>query len=84
VEPSLEDIFRYGFTLIDPFLFSDPPAMLTAEAIDASTADHAKRIVSQHREMFEALSSTEEKLAYFAGVFDAQVVIEHRGFPESQ
>ena len=81
---SLEDVFRYAFTLIDPLLFSEPPAMLTAEVIDASTVDHAKRIAIEHREIFEALSSTEEKQAYFAGVLDAQVVIENRGLPESR
>jgi hypothetical protein len=73
---SLEDIARLAFTLLDAIVFPAPPWLLTEEAIDATTADHAGRMANQYREKVEACESIEEKLAYFAGVLDAQVLIE--------
>lgn len=72
----LEDIARLAFTIIDPIVFPAPPWMLTEEFIDIMAADHARRMADQYREKVETCKSIEEKLAYFAGVLDAQVLIE--------
>jgi hypothetical protein len=73
---SLDDIVRLAFTIIDPMLFPAPPWMLSVESIDVATVDHARRLADQHREQVTSLRTTEEKLQYFAGVLDAQVVME--------
>lgn len=73
---SLEDIARLAFTMIDPMIFPAPPWMLTVESIDVATVDHARRLADQHREQVASQRTTEEKLQYFAGVLDAQVLIE--------
>ena len=68
---SLEDIVRFGFTLIDHTLFPAPPWLLAEEMIDIQEGDHARRISEQYRDAVEALDSAQLKLAYFAGVLDA-------------
>jgi hypothetical protein len=73
---SLEDIARLAFTIIDPDVFPAPPWLLTEESIDAATADHARRLADQYRERVQAQRTAEEKLHYFAGVLDAQFLIE--------
>ena len=73
---SMEDICRMAFTLIDPAVFPVPPWLLSADAINTVVADHATRIAQQHRESVASLESTEEKLAYFGGVLDAQFMLE--------
>jgi hypothetical protein len=73
---SLEDMARLAFTLIDPLLFPAPPWMLTVETLELKDVDHARRIADQHRDQVEALGSAEEKHHYFAGVLDAQVMLE--------
>ena len=73
---SLEDIARLAFTIIDPDIFPAPPWLLTQESIDAVTADHARRLADQYREKVQAQRTTVEKLQYFAGVLDAQFLIE--------
>jgi hypothetical protein len=53
--PSLEDIIRLAFTLIDRDLFPAPSWLLPAEAIDIKDADHARRLADRHRDKVEAL-----------------------------
>lgn len=73
---SLEDVCRLAFTLIDPVLFPAPPWLLKVEAIDSVVADHAERLADQYRDKLATLKTPEEKLAYFGGALDAQVLIE--------
>lgn len=73
---SLEDIVRLAFSLIDPILFPPPSWLLTVEELDLKDADHARLLADQHREEVGALDGPELKIAYLAGVLDAQVVIE--------
>ena len=68
--PSLEDIVRLAFTLIDRNLFPEPSWLLHVEAIDAKDADHATRLADRYRDKVEAFDHAELKLAYFQGVLD--------------
>ncbi len=68
--PSLDDIVRLAFTLIDRNLFPEPSWLLHVEAIDAKDADHATRLADRCRDKVEAFDHVELKLAYFQGVLD--------------
>lgn len=68
--PSLEDIVRLAFTLIDRNLFPEPAWLLYVDAIDAKDADHATRLADRCRDKVEAFDHVELKLAYFQGVLD--------------
>ncbi len=50
--------------------------MLTVEELDLKDADHARLLADLHRDAVTALGSAVEKLAYFSGVLDAQVMME--------
>ena len=69
--PSLEDIVRLAFSLIDPDLFPEPSWMLNIEAIDAKDVDHAIRLVELHRDTVQSYEQVELKLAYLQGVLDS-------------
>lgn len=73
---STEDLLRLAFTLIDPDVFPAPSWMLEVEELDLKDADHARLLADLHREPVTALGSVIEKLAYFGGVLDAQVMME--------
>ena len=68
--PSFEDIVRLAFSLIDPDLFHEPSWMLNVEVINAKDADHAIRLVEQHRDTVQSYEQVELKLAYLQGVLD--------------
>ena len=72
---SIEDIIRLAFSLIDPDLFPSPSWMLTIEELELRDIEHARLVASVHAEEVNALTSTELKLAYLAGVLDAQVIL---------
>jgi len=63
--PSLDDIVRLAFCLIDRNLFPEPSWLLDVEAIDAKDADHAVRLANRYREKVEGFEHVELKLAYF-------------------
>lgn len=63
--PSLEDIVRLGFTLIDRTLFPEPSWLLKVEVIGPEHADHAYRVSNRYRDMVEAFDHVALKLAYF-------------------
>lgn len=69
---SLEDLIRFGFTLIDDTLFGPPSWLLSAEKIDLKEGDHARRIADHYRGNVNSLDGPELKLAYFGGVLDAE------------
>ncbi|RYZ86827.1 MAG: hypothetical protein EOP06_13780 [Proteobacteria bacterium] len=73
---SLEDITRLGFALIDAEVFPAPTWMLDSDDLDLRDLDHGRMIADLHREWIEALPTLQEKLAYVAGVLDAQRVVE--------
>ena len=73
---STEDLLRLAFTLIDPDIFPAPSWMLEVEELDLKDADHARLLADLHRDPVTALGSAVEKLAYFGGVLDAQVMME--------
>lgn len=68
--PSLDDIIRLAFTLIDRNLFPEPSWLLPVEAIDGKDADHATRLANRHRDQVESYEHVAEKLAYFQGALD--------------
>jgi hypothetical protein len=76
---SLEDIARLAFTLIDPVIFPAPPWLLAVDVMDVRDFVHAEGLADNHRQQVEALEIAAEKLHYFAGVLDAQVMIEADG-----
>ena len=76
---SLEDITRFGFTLIDHNLFPPPPWVLTRDIMDIGEADLSRRLSDQYRDRVEAFDSNELKLAYFGGVLDAAFKDEEDG-----
>lgn len=69
--PSLEDVTRLAFTLIDPRIFPAPSWLLSIESLDMKDADHARRIALSHQDEVEAFDHVELKLAHFQGVLDA-------------
>jgi hypothetical protein len=73
---STEDILRLAFTLIDPLIFPAPSWMREVEEVDVRDTDHARLLATLHQESVEALASDAEKLAYFSGVLDAQMMME--------
>lgn len=68
--PTLENIVRLAFTLIDRSIFPEPSWLLSAESIDAKDADHALRLADRCRDAIQAFPHVELKLAYFQGVLD--------------
>ena len=68
--PSLEDIVRLAFTMIDPDLFPAPSWLLDVEAIDAKDFDHATRLAEQHRDEVHSYEHVALKQHYFQGVLD--------------
>jgi len=68
--PSLDDIVRLAFCLIDRKLFPEPAWLLHVEAIHAKDADHAVRLADRYRDRVGAFDNAELKLAYFQGVLD--------------
>ena len=50
--------------------------MLEVEELDLKDADHARLLADLHRDPVTGLGSAVEKLAYFGGVLDAQVMME--------
>ncbi len=76
---SLEDIARLAFTAIDPLTFPEPSWADAAEGLDMNDVDHARLLFNLHREFVEELETPHERLHYFAGVLDAQVMIEADG-----
>ena len=73
---STGDIIRLALTSIDPAVFPAPAWLLEVEEIDPREADHARLIADLHRDAIEALETAEEKMAYAAGVLDAQHLID--------
>jgi hypothetical protein len=49
--PSLEDIVRLAFSVLDPDLFPKPSWMLN---VDAKDVDHAIRLVVKHRDTVQS------------------------------
>ena len=74
--PSLADLARLAFTMLDYRLFPAPSWMLQVEALDLKLVDHARRMADQYRGPVEELGSVEEKVAYFSGAVEAQEMIE--------
>lgn len=68
--PSLEDIVRLAFTMIDQDVFPAPSWLLPVEEIDLKDVDHARRLADQYRNTVEAIDHVVLKLAYFQGVLD--------------
>lgn len=77
--PSLEDIVRLAFTLIDPNLFPEPSWLLHVEAIEPRDADHATRLADHFRDNIRSFDQVELKLAYFQGVLDRVFLEAHPG-----
>ncbi|MGJ8724623.1 MAG: hypothetical protein ACSHYB_08705 [Roseibacillus sp.] len=74
---SLENITRLAFTLIDPLLFPAPPWLLKYESIELVDAQLSGRIAEEHRDDLQSIEHPHTKLAYFAGVLDAQFMLEN-------
>jgi hypothetical protein len=68
--PSLDDIIRLAFTMIDRNLFPEPSWLLHVEAINAKDADHATQHANRHRDKVESYEHVAEKLAFFQGALD--------------
>ena len=73
---SNEDILRLALVLIDPELFPAPSWMLNVEALDLRDADHARLLADQHVGPINGLATVQEKLAYAAGMLDANYKLE--------
>ncbi len=73
---SNEDVLRLAFTMIDPDIFPAPPWMLFDELVDVQVVDHARLHAEKHQANIENLQSVQEKLAYFAGVLEAQAMMD--------
>ena len=78
-KPSLDDIARLAFTMIDRNLFPEPSWLLDVEAIDAKDIDHATLFADQHRDKIQSLEQVELKLAYFQGVLDCVSMAANSG-----
>jgi len=72
---STEDILRLAFSIIDPVVFPPPAWFLSAELLDAKLEDYVRLLAGKHLENVAQLQSSEEKLAYFGGVLDCQMII---------
>ena len=73
---SSEDILRLALTLIDPEIFPAPSWMLSVEALDMRDADHARLLADKHADHINGLPNIQLKLAYAAGVLDANFKLE--------
>lgn len=73
---SLEDISRLAFTLIDPLLFPAPPWLLRSTSIPIADAELARRMYLEYLDTVEGMENDHLKLAYFAGVLDAQAMTD--------
>ena len=76
---STEEILRLAFTAIDPLTFPEPFWAGTVEALDMKDVAHAELLVEKHREFVEELETAHERLHYFTGVLDAQLMLESEG-----
>ena len=72
--PSLEDVVRLAFSMIDPRLFPPPSWLLRVESLDGKDVDHAILIARQHGDFVQSFDHIELKLAYFQGVLDSLVI----------
>ena len=74
--PSLEDIVRLAFSLIDPVIFPSPSWIGMVESIDSKDIEHARSIAGQHCERVSGYGSIECKLAYLQGALDYVAMME--------
>jgi len=68
--PSMEDIIRLAFHLIDEELFPAPSWLLHVETISIKDTDHARSFRDRHWEGVASLGDISAKLNYFQGVLD--------------
>ena len=69
-QPSLENITRFAFTMIDRDLFPEPSWLLFTEVIEERVADHALLLADKHRDNVEALDDVRVKMSYFQATLD--------------
>lgn len=67
---SLEDIWRFAFTLIDQDLFPAPAWLLPFETLDSRDVEHARLIAEEHYDAVHALETVVEKVNYLQGRLD--------------
>ena len=72
-QPSLENITRFAFTIIDSDLFPAPSWLRFTEMIDERVADHALLLANTHRDNVEALDDVRVKISYFQATLDSRV-----------
>jgi hypothetical protein len=78
-QPSLENITRFAFTMIDPDLFPAPSWLLFTEVIEERVADHALLLADKHRDNVEALDDVRVKMSYFQAALDAAAALDADG-----
>ena len=78
-QPSLENIMRFAFTIIDPDLFPAPSWLRFTEMIDERVADHALLLANTHRDNVEALDDVRVKMAYFQTTLDVATTLDADG-----
>jgi hypothetical protein len=75
----MDDIVCLAFTMLDPEVFPPPAWMLFEDELHPRDKDHARFIADLHRNAFQALPTFQEKVAYAAGVLDAQALMDAEG-----
>lgn len=78
-QPSLENIMRFAFTIIDRDLFPEPPWLLFTEVIEERVADHALLLANTHRDNVEALDDVRVKMSYFQTTLDVAATLDAEG-----
>jgi hypothetical protein len=78
-QPSLENITRFAFTIIDPDLFPAPSWLRFTEMIDERVADHALLLANTHRDNVEALDDVRVKMSYFQATLDVAATLDAEG-----
>lgn len=78
-QPSLENIVRFAFTIIDRDLFPEPPWLLFTELIEERVADHALLLANTHRDNVEALDDVRVKMSYFKTALDVAATLDADG-----
>lgn len=74
--PSLEDIVRLAFSLIDHELFPEPSWIMYADGIEVKDVDHALRLADLHRNEVQSFDEAGLKVNYFQGVLDAAFMMQ--------
>ena len=78
-QPSLENITRFAFTMIDRDLFPEPSWLLFTELIEEREADHALLLANSHRDNVEALYDVRVKMSYFHATLDVATTLDAEG-----